>query len=73
MIIGPLLSILYILYITIDFQQNYDNLFCNLGLGLVKTISGPGGRALRPHDQLYPCVIYKMHAQNCGGVGPKIV
>ena len=23
-----------------------------------------GGRALRPHDQLYPCLKYEMHVQN---------
>ena len=28
------------------------------------------GRALRPHDELYPCVKYEMHVQNWWG-GPK--
>ena len=23
-----------------------------------------GGKALRPHDQLYPCVTYEIHVQN---------
>ena len=35
-----------------------------------------GGRALRPHDQLYPCVTYEIHVQNKyegGGASPKIV
>ena len=26
--------------------------------------TGWGGRALRPHDQLYPCVTYEIHVQN---------